>query len=159
MDDNITQIQDYTFKPEDYQRFWTKVEIVDTNCWEWLGSCAGNGYGQVYMSNKHWKTHRLSYLFYYGYLDSELTIDHLCRNKKCVNPTHLELVTQRINNLRSDNITAINSRKTHCKRGHEFNETNTRIWKGGRFCRKCVRLHGRNHYRKNRELILMRRGK
>jgi hypothetical protein len=73
-----------------------------------------------------------------GPIPEGLTIDHLCRNRGCVNPAHLEAVTNRTNLLRGDGIAALNARKTHCKRGHEFTPENTYVWREGtRACRAC----------------------
>lgn len=76
-------------------------------------------------------------------------IDHLCRNRKCLNPDHLEVVTPRVNNMRSNSIAAINNRKTHCLNGHEFNEQNTYYRKdsGGRCCRICGKIQNRERKR------------
>src|SRR5262245_48255562 len=83
-----------------------------------------------------------------GGLDRDLTIDHLCRNPACVNPGHLEQVTQRINNLRGTGPTAMHAQQTHCKNSHVFDEANTYIKPNGtRRCRACMAAHSR-HYRK-----------
>jgi len=80
-----------------------------------------------------------------GPIPDGLTIDHLCRNRACVKPAHLEAVSQRVNTLRSPiAVAAINARKTHCKRGHAFDDLNTRVSIGPngqrrRDCRACHR--------------------
>jgi len=122
-----------------WERFASKIKI-NNSCWEWLGRLDRDGYGQFDTGGKPVKAHRWIYEFYYGSIDKR-TIDHLCRNRKCVNPFHLELVELKINLLRGNGPTAINARKTHCKRGHEFTTQNTYIdKKHGRSCRICLRL-------------------
>ena len=81
--------------------------------------------------------HRFAYTEAKGAIEDGLTIDHLCRVKACVNPSHLEAVTLRTNILRGENTAAKNARKTHCHRGHPFNEENTYRVPGGRACRQC----------------------
>lgn len=75
-----------------------------------------------------------------GPIADGMTLDHLCRNPACVNPAHLEPVSQRENNLRAPtSVTSINSAKTHCKHGHPYDAANTyHMPGGGRDCRKCI---------------------
>ena len=94
-------------------------------CWEWIRSCSSGGYGHAWIDGGHIYAHRLSYEVHKGKIPDGLTIDHLCRNRKCVNPEHLEAVTRRVNNLRGTSPSAWNYRKTHCISGHEFNKENT----------------------------------
>lgn len=122
-------------------RFWSKVEKTST-CWNWTASDRGEGYGCFWFNGKNHQSHRLSYENSKGKITSELEIDHLCRNRKCVNPEHLDAVTKRDNILRGIGIGAINSRKTHCIHGHEYTPENTYIRKNqkGRDCRQCNKL-------------------
>lgn len=145
-----------SMKPKDIQRFFSKVNVVD-NCWEWTDSLQ-RGYGYFKLKGKYCLSHRLSYKLFNGDLDDNLTIDHLCRNRKCVNPEHLEQVTIQENVVRGFGPTAINSKKTHCIRDHEFTIDNTFIRKsGGRTCRICkrfkekmwVRTHPKKEYVNN----------
>lgn len=108
------------------------------DCWEWLGSRDSKGYGQTEIEGKLRRAHRVVYEHEIGPIPDGLVLDHLCRNPNCVNPAHLEPVTQRINILRGEGFAAVNARKTHCKRGHLFDEANTRIRaNGNRGCRTC----------------------
>lgn len=97
-------------------RFWMQVVMVE-NCWEWIGTVNSGGYGS-FNDGRQFKAHRWSYARFKGPIPPSLTLDHLCRNRRCVNPDHLEPVTNRENILRGNGPTAENARKTHCKRGH-----------------------------------------
>ena len=108
--------------------------VVVGECWEWTGSAHNAGYGVVGAK----LAHRLSYEAFVGPIADTLTIDHLCQNRKCVNPAHLEPVPLAINVLRGDSPPARNARKTHCPQGHPYDEVNTyRTTKGHRICRAC----------------------
>jgi hypothetical protein len=124
-------------------RFWTKVEF-GPSCWEWIGSRLPNGYGVFRIDGCTELAHRVAYELFEGVILGGLHIDHLCRNTACVNPSHLEPVTQSENNRRQG--AAI----THCVAGHEFSVANTYITRHGhRNCRTCHRLA--EHSRRRRE--------
>lgn len=114
---------------------------TENNCWNWLGGKDKNGYGLTKFNKKTWRVHRLSYFDFYGELSSQLVIDHLCKNPICCNPTHLEQVTSRENVVirgKQTNAAAVNSKKTHCKFGHEFIKPNYVVTKYGfRRCKIC----------------------
>lgn len=134
--------------------------IRETACWEWKGSKKGNGYGQIMIDGKNYFVHRLAYAIFHGRMpDSQLTIDHLCRNRSCVNPRHLELVPIKENVLRGKGITAINAKKTHCKRGHEFTDENTYLYKNYRCCRICRREDDKRRKLKQKYLTKEKEGK
>jgi hypothetical protein len=122
-------------------RFWAKVEKTDT-CWLWTGATQTNGYGRVAWDGKVPLAHRVSYELENGPVPDGLHLDHLCRVRNCVRPDHLEPVPQRTNTLRGTGLTAVNARKTHCVRGHEFTPENTgsRPDRPQRICRACKRL-------------------
>lgn len=95
--------------------------IQENGCWEWIGGHTRHGYGSlVPPGGAPVLAHRHFYLLHKGQIPTGLQLDHLCRNRGCVNPDHLEAVTSRENSLRG-----ANRAKTHCKRGHEFTEANT----------------------------------
>lgn len=109
-----------------------------SGCWEWTGPLSTAGYGQLFIEGKNRPAHRISYEAHVGPIEDGLHIDHLCRNRKCVNPSHLEPVTPLENIMRGEGIMAQNARKTHCDRGHEFDAGNTYLMPdGNRMCRTC----------------------
>lgn len=124
-------------------RFWSKVVISDDMglCWEWTASRHPRGYGYIGERGKNYRAHRISYELVRGPIPAGLVIDHLCRNAGCVNPWHLEAVTQSENVRRGNagvHFRELGRAKTHCKHGHEFNEKNTKIRPNGtRACRAC----------------------
>lgn len=122
--------------------FWSQVQVADSGCWEWTGPLSNGGYGYPYLPDLRRReyTHRLSYEAFVAPLHPDLVIDHLCRNRPCCDPAHLEQVPQRENIMRSPiAIASINASKTHCIRGHEFTPENTgQATSGGRRCKTCV---------------------
>ena len=117
-------------------------------CWFWTACLDESGYGRL--GTKLYKergAHRVSYLHFRGAIPNGLQIDHLCKIKSCVNPWHLEVVTQQENIKRSSRPkdTHRNGRKTHCSKGHPFNVENTWHEKSGgsikRHCKECNRIN------------------
>lgn len=112
--------------------------VVDVNgCWIWQLGISGRGYGVISIDNHSRAAHRVSYEIFVG--PTEQPLDHLCRVRHCVNPEHLEPVTNRENLLRGETLAAENAAKTHCIRGHRFTAENTYQRKDriGRECRAC----------------------
>ncbi len=106
------------------------------DCWIWTGALSKNGYGNYWNRGAH----RVVYELLVGDIPKGMQLDHLCRNRDCVNPSHLEPVTAKENILRGLGLAAVNSRKVECKRGHLFDSENTYLWKGHRICRECNRM-------------------
>lgn len=140
-----------TFTPAIIQRFFSKVEKTE-NCWIWKG-CIDNGYGRFALTHdKLVMAHRFSYELFRGEIPKGLQIDHLCRNRACVNPDHLEAVTSKVNQLRGFSPLAINAQKTHCPKGHELKATNldkSQLKRGQRYCRLCSNLANREWHQRN----------
>lgn len=131
-------------------RFWAKVNKTET-CWLWTAQIEASGYGIASLHGKNNKAHRVAWEMEHGPIPEGLTIDHLCRVRPCVNPAHMELVTSSENVLRGEGVFVRNSRKTHCVRGHEFTPENTYLASnGGRNCRECRRINGRNLYHRRK---------
>jgi hypothetical protein len=141
-------------------RFWPKVNkdgpIPGTRpdlgkCWLWKGAKIPTGYGS-FRVNKILvvKTHRYTFVRVHGPIAEGLTIDHLCRNRSCVNPAHLEVVTQKENTARGFTASSLNARKTHCLNGHNLCGDNLVIQKGKygpmRVCRICAIKRKREWY-------------
>lgn len=124
------------------QRFFAKVQQAANGCWTWTAGL-DNGYGRFRSGKRLVKAHRYSYTHLVGAVPNGLQLDHLCRNRACVRPDHLEPVTSRENILRGDApaITrARHSGKTECLRGHPYDELNTYARPDGhRACRTCAR--------------------
>ncbi len=135
--------------------FYSKIKInKNTKCWDFTGCIDRYGYGNFgTLFGK--KAHRFSYQLHVDDLDNNLTIDHVCKNKKCVNPEHLDQVPIGENLERDPNhVSTINSHKTHCKRGHLLKGYNLKIRKTKegvkRNCRKCINLMNRILRKKKR---------
>jgi hypothetical protein len=106
-------------------------------CWWWTGRTDGSGYGRFSLKGVSTTAHR-AVMVLRGHDVEGMEVDHLCRNRRCVNPLHLEVVTKRVNSLRSMSPPAINARRTQCYRGHKFTPENTYVTKEGwRYCRAC----------------------
>ncbi len=136
-------------KTPDIVRVFSQIRITDTGCWEWQGYRNSDGYGGTYYNRKRVHAHRLVFAWAMGPIPTgySMNLDHLCRNRACVNPIHLELVTWKENLLRGkslDNLTSTqHAMKTHCPKGHAYTGENLYIIPstGGRLCRTCRREH------------------
>jgi hypothetical protein len=132
-------------RPSIAERFAAKVTKTE-GCWLFTGQIDRGGYGLFWYEDRLRGAHRVSYELYVGPIPDGLHLDHLCRNRACVNPAHLEPVTNRENTLRG---ILPNKLKTHCKWGHPYSEENT--WTdpktGWRQCRTCNRARDRKRQR------------
>lgn len=132
-------------QPSDLPERWSsRITVDESGCWIWTGALDGQGYGSTKHDGKLTCAHRAIYETLVGEIPPWLQCDHICRVRRCVNPVHIELVSQRENTLRGVGHTAVNAVKTHCKRGHLFDEANTiRLSGDRRQCRTCKTLHSR----------------
>ena len=138
--------------PSTEEKFKSRYQIdLVTGCWNWCAYVMNTGYGEFYNAGKRWLAHRFSYQQYVGKIDAYLTIDHLCRNRRCVNPAHLEAVTAEENKRRGMSVPAINARKTHCKNGHELKEDNVYHIAGKRRCKICTNRANMKDYFKRKQ--------
>ena len=119
----------------------------NSGCWLWLLNTATGGYGRITAGRRSQSlVHRVSYEVFKGPIPEGLTIDHLCKVKSCVNPGHLEAVTQRENWLRTTACQTNSERFkliTHCPQGHEYTPENTRMDGDARKCITCLRARDR----------------
>lgn len=124
------------------ERLLTHCEVTNGGCWlSTYEATVNGGYPKVSIGNRRPLVHRVAYELWVGPIPEGLQLDHLCRQPRCFNPVHLEPVTSNENTMRSPVApAAINARKTHCKRGHLYDEANTYRIHGSRHCRACNRL-------------------
>ena|SRR3990167_402405 len=140
-------------------RFWTRVTIPysPAQCWIWSGTKDRNGYGTLREGTGHRKriqAHRASYLIHYGDIPNGLVLDHLCRDKSCVNPLHLRAVSMRENTLAGLRVGPQPKMwKAVCIRGHEKTPENIGVYRGRvlkRYCRPCQAMHARGRYQRKK---------
>lgn len=117
-----------------------KVLHTEAGCWEWVGARSSSGYGTVWIGGVNYLPHRIAYELLVGPIPEGMQMDHLCRNKFCCNPSHVEPVTAKENMARRPDV-----RKSHCKHGHELTVENLIVKRRGsgrveRNCRECERV-------------------
>ena len=129
-----------------------RVERRDTGCWEWQGVLSHHGYGRPWFEGRRQFAHRVFFEAVRGPIPDGLQLDHLCKNRRCVRPSHLEAVSAAENIARSSGVQVLNKAKTACIHGHPLDEANTYYTPDGRRnCRLC-RLEAVRRY-KNRKKV------
>ncbi len=135
------------------KHFWDKIEKQANGCWDWLAGTR-DGYGYFWNGSYMTNAHRFSYELLRGSIPAKMTIDHLCRNRVCVNPSHMEIVTIKENVLRGVGLTARYAKATHCLNGHPFDKSNTYITpRGHRDCRVCRREASLRYMNRQRRIL------
>lgn len=135
--------------------FWIKAEIFDeVTCWIWRPN-PNDRYATFSVQRdgvtKRYAAHRLAYIVFFGSVDPTLVVDHRCENKRCINPLHLQAVTDGANTLRAESAAGINSRKTHCSQGHHLDGDNLYLTPSGRRnCKTCRRASQQRFIAKKR---------
>lgn len=131
--------------------FFNRIDISSGDeCFRWKIKPGRKGYGKFYDSHrkKYFSAHRWIYEYVNGSIKLGLVLDHKCRNRICVNPFHLRVVTPKINATEnSSSIPAVNTTKTHCPKGHEYSGVN---FIGRRICAECRRVQNLEYYYRNR---------
>lgn len=117
------------------------IELKNT-CWEWNKSLR-RGYGRIKQDGKMLGAHRVVYEHLVGKIPNGMILDHVCRNRSCVNPQHLEIVSNKENILRGNGPTALNAKKKNCNKGHPLNGVNLVVRYSKRYCKECERKRNR----------------
>ena len=116
------------------------ITQTESGCWEWTGAQLASGYGSVRFDGRVQVVHRVMWEQVKGPVPAGLQLDHLCRNRTCCNPAHLEAVTQRTNLLRGVSLPAQNARRDKCLNGHEFDiRRKGNGWRECSICKKARR--------------------
>lgn len=132
------------------ERLLSKAVINwETGCWEWTAHRSSAGYGRIQIGKRNVEAYRVAYELIEGSVPQGLHLDHLCRVRHCINPAHLEPVTQRENTLRGVSPAARHAARNTCAAGHLHSESNTRVINGKRSCRECDRAR-QSRYRNKR---------
>jgi len=125
-------------------RLWKRVSKSEDGCWNWTGHVSGGGYGRIRNGGKREQAHRVSFALAGNKIPEGLVVDHICNNRRCVRPDHLQAITQRDNILRSDSPPARQSKQVACLNGHPLDGDNLFMRRNGkRECRVCIRARGR----------------
>ncbi len=129
--------------------------VSENGCWQWI-KCKSRGYGRILVKRENCRAYRVAYELWRGPIPKGMYIDHMCRNRACVNPYHLRIVTL-LQNVMENSLSAgaLNQAKTHCPQGHPYSGSNLRLWKDKkgrtmRICKECDNARHRVAYREQR---------
>lgn len=134
--------------------FWSRTKGITSGCIEWQSTLDNKGYGVLTLNGRQWKAHRIAKALSGEFVPHFLASDHLCKNTKCVNSEHIELVMNAENVMRGKSFAVENANKTECLNGHPFSKYGGirnyrgKIW---RFCKECKKLQKRIYYARNRK--------
>ena len=148
---NITKgVKGFTSRPL-LERLMEKIQKTES-CWIWNGAKTGgnDSYGMIWVDGKNKLAHRAMYEINTGEIPHGTELDHICRNKSCVNPDHLEPVTH-FENMKRAGVGWKNREKTACPSGHEYTAENTRITHGSRSCKQCESAYNYRRWAKYKE--------
>lgn len=137
--DPLTLAQAAQIMREADARLLPKIAQAADGCWRWVAAIDQYGYGRFRQRDRNALAHRVVYELLVGSIAVDLTLDHRCRNRWCVNPAHLEPVSLAENIRRGTGVGVANATKTHCKHGHELTPENIYWKQGKRACRECGR--------------------
>lgn len=133
------------------ERFFSKVAPASADeCWLWTARLDEYGYGVFTVNSRPRRAHRIAWTILRGYLPDELTIDHLCRVRNCVNPYHMDPVTSRVNTMRAKGTIG----RTTCINGHPYTEGSVYVNRGIKYCRKCGSEHNKRYLARKRARVL-----
>lgn len=146
------------FSDDDLKR-WERSFYKTEGCWNWIAVIGSNGYGRFWFNKRLWLAHRVAFLLAGKEIPKGFVMDHICRNRRCVNPAHLRTLTSKENTLIGEGITARRLRSPVCAKGHPWKEETTRQNKIGRQCEICRKKGHIEWLEKNKDKVKIYRKK
>ncbi len=136
--------------------FWKRA-VTSPDCWQWAGTISDKGYGILSLASelhpRRCRAARFAYSYFIGPIPEGMVIDHLCRNRGCVNPFHLEAISNKENIMRGICPSSINAKKTQCYRGHPYSPQTLKVFRDGfRRCFECIKLEP-SYLKRNKNTI------